>query len=88
MDTAQKENEFREKWSYEYEKVLWHRIKAKYMQLFYDLWLMQEGLSNYERHELAYEFMVGKNRPIEKIAQGINDLWDLVNGAGKHIPKK
>lgn len=78
-EAAQKENQFREKWSYGYEKVLWFRIKQKYMRLFHDLWLIQNTLSKYERRGLAYNFMVGENRPPEREAQGINDLWDLVN---------
>ena len=51
-------DEFREKWSYDYERILWYRIKKKYPKILRDLMLLMEVLSSYDRNDLFHDYIL------------------------------
>ncbi|KYK38477.1 MAG: hypothetical protein AYK18_06955 [Theionarchaea archaeon DG-70] len=73
------EDNFRKKWSYDYERVIWHRIRKKYCPMLRDLMLLEEVLSLYERDELFYSYMIDqKTRGDEEEAQRLIAFWKKI----------
>ena len=74
-------DEFREKWNYDYERVLWHRIMKKYPKILRDLFLLEEILSRYAKSELFFEYITSeKTRGEEEEAQKLISF-------SKHVAK-
>jgi len=75
---------FREKWNYDYERVLQHRLRKKYCKIVRDLFLLETFLSAFEKGELFYEYMIDeKTRGEEEEAQRLitfyKSLQDIEN---------
>lgn len=80
-EEAQKDNQFREKWSYDYERVIWHRVKKKYPEIVRDLMLLEEVISRYERGEIFYNYMLNeKTRSDEEEAQRLITFFYNIQG--------
>ena len=62
-------DEFREKWSYDYERVITHRLRNKYIPLLRDLMLLTEILSSYDRNDLFHDYIEQEAEPEEEEIQ-------------------